>query len=68
MSLPLAIAILASFQRSYNDDLAKECNQPKTFILHTLKLQMQGCPQSNIKQEIKSFCFKNLTKRNNELS
>jgi hypothetical protein len=31
-------------------------------------LQMQGCPQSNIKQEIKSFCFKNLTKRNNELS
>jgi hypothetical protein len=31
-------------------------------------LQMQGCPQSNIKQEIKSFCFKNLTKSNNELS
>jgi hypothetical protein len=31
-------------------------------------LQMQGCPQSNIKQEIKSFCFKNFTKSNNELS
>jgi hypothetical protein len=31
-------------------------------------LQMQGCPQSNIKQEIKSFCFKNFTKINNELS
>ena len=31
-------------------------------------LQMQGCPQSNIKQEIKYFCFKNFTKRNNELS
>jgi hypothetical protein len=25
-------------------------------------LQMQECPQSNIKQEIKSFCFKNVTK------
>jgi hypothetical protein len=32
------------------------------------KNQMQGCPQSNIKQEIKSFCFKNFTKSNNELS
>ena len=31
-------------------------------------LQMQGCPQSNIKQEIKSFCVKNFTKSNNELS
>jgi hypothetical protein len=31
-------------------------------------LQMQGCPQSNINQEIKSFCFKNFTKSNNELS
>jgi hypothetical protein len=25
---------------------------------------MQGCPQSNIKKEIKSFCFKNFTKNN----
>jgi hypothetical protein len=33
-----------------------------------LLLQMQGCPKSNIKQEIKSFCFKNFTKSNNELS
>ena len=33
-----------------------------------LLLQMQGCPQSNIKQEIKSFCFKNFTKSNNGLS
>jgi hypothetical protein len=31
-------------------------------------LEMQGCPQSNIKQEIKSFCFKKFTKSNNELS
>ena len=31
-------------------------------------LQMQGCPQSNIKKEIKSFCFKNFTESNNELS
>jgi hypothetical protein len=31
-------------------------------------LQMQGCPQSNIKKEIKSFCFKIFTKSNNELS
>ena len=31
-------------------------------------LEMQGCPQSNIKQEIKSFCFTNFTKINNELS
>jgi hypothetical protein len=31
-------------------------------------LQMQGCPQYNIKKEIKSFCFKNSTKSNNELS
>jgi hypothetical protein len=31
-------------------------------------LQMQGCPQSNIKQEIKYFFFKNFTKINNELS
>ena len=31
-------------------------------------LEMQGCPQSNIKKEIKSFCFKNFTKSNNELS
>jgi hypothetical protein len=31
-------------------------------------LQMQRCPQSNIKQEIKSFCFKNFTKSNNERS
>jgi hypothetical protein len=30
--------------------------------------EMQGCPQSNIKQEIKSFCFKIFTKRKNELS
>ena len=28
-------------------------------------LQMKGFPQSNIKQEIKSFCFKNFTKSNN---
>jgi hypothetical protein len=32
-----------------------------------LLLQMQGCPQSNIKKEIKSFCFKIFTKSNNEL-
>jgi hypothetical protein len=38
-------------------------------INHAISLlQMQGCPQSNIKQEIKSFCFKNFTKSNNELS
>jgi hypothetical protein len=38
-------------------------------INHTMSLlQMQGCPQSNIKQEIKSFCFKNFTKSYNELS
>jgi len=38
-------------------------------INHAISLfQMQGCPQSNIKQEIKSFCFKNFTKINNELS
>ena len=33
-----------------------------------LLLEMQGCPQSNINQEIKSFCFKIFTKSNNELS
>jgi hypothetical protein len=33
-----------------------------------LLLEMQGCPQYNIKKEIKSFCFKNFTKSNNELS
>ena len=38
-------------------------------INHAISLlQMQGCPQSNINQEIKFFCFKNFTKRNNELS
>jgi hypothetical protein len=31
-------------------------------------LQMQGFPQSNIKKENKSFCFKIFTKSNNELS
>ena len=31
-------------------------------------LQMQGCPQYNIKQEIESFCFKKFTKINNEFS
>jgi hypothetical protein len=42
--------------------------RPKNAKNHAiLLLQMQGCPQSNIKQEIKSFCFKNFTKSNNEL-
>jgi hypothetical protein len=37
-------------------------------INHVISLlQMQGCPQSNIKQA-KHFCFKNVTKINNELS
>jgi hypothetical protein len=43
--------------------------RPKNAKNHAiLLLQMQGCPQSNIKKEIKSFCFKIFTKRNNELS
>ena len=43
--------------------------RPKNAKNHAISLlQMQGCPQSNIKQEIKSFCFKNFTKSNNELS
>ena len=47
-------------------------NVPKYIKLINIKhaislLQMQGCPQSNIKKEIKSFCFKIFTKRNNEL-
>ena len=55
-------------------------NEPKRLYTNTrflaknakkhaiLLLQMQGFPQSNIKPEIKSFYFKNFTKRNNELS
>jgi hypothetical protein len=43
--------------------------RPKSAKNHAISLlHMQGCPQSNIKKEIKSFCFKNFTKRNNELS
>jgi hypothetical protein len=43
--------------------------RPKNAKNHEISLlQMQGCPQSNIKQEIKSFCFENVTKSNNELS
>ena len=42
---------------------------PKNAKNHAISLlQMQGCPQYNIKKEIKSFCFKNFTKSNNELS
>jgi hypothetical protein len=42
--------------------------KPKNAKNHAiLLLQMQGCPQYNIKQEIKYFCFKNFTKSNNEL-
>jgi hypothetical protein len=38
-------------------------------INHAISLlQIQECPQSNIKKESKSFCFKNFTKVNNELS
>ena len=44
-------------------------SRPKNAKNHAISLlQMQGFPQSNIKQEIKSFCFKKFTKRNNELS
>jgi hypothetical protein len=40
--------------------------RPKNAKNHAISLiQMQGFPQSNIKQEI---CFKNFTKSNNELS
>jgi hypothetical protein len=43
--------------------------RPKNAKNHAISLlQMQGCPQSTIKQEIESFCFKIFTKRNNELS
>ena len=42
--------------------------RPKNAKNHAISLlQMQGCPKSNIKQEIKSFCFKIFTKSNNEL-
>jgi hypothetical protein len=43
--------------------------RPKNAKNHAISLlQMQGCPQSNIKQEIKCSSFKNFTKSNNELS
>jgi hypothetical protein len=44
-------------------------NEKKVLYTNAIPLlQMQECPQSNIKQEIKSFCFKNFTKSDNELS
>jgi hypothetical protein len=37
--------------------------RPKNAKNHAISLlQMQGCPQSNIKQEIKTFCFKETLK------
>jgi hypothetical protein len=43
--------------------------RPKIAKNHAISLlQMQGCRQTNIKQEIKSFCFKIFTKITNELS
>jgi hypothetical protein len=56
-----------NFYHSHMHDVPK--NIKLININHTISLlQMQGCPQYNIKQEIKSFCFKNFIKINNELS
>jgi hypothetical protein len=66
---------LKTHQYQYSQEMSKNDCTPmhdlgsKNAKNHAiLLLQMQGCPQSNINQEIKSFCFKNFTKSNNELS
>ena len=62
---PIATLDMVSFQSVFlpsSEDLLEAMNEMSISLL-----QMQGCPQSNIKQEIKSFCFKNFTKSNNEL-
>jgi hypothetical protein len=51
---------------SHMHDVPKYIKLTKNHVIPLL--QMKGCPQSNIKKEIKYFCFKNFTKSNNELS
>ena len=63
------IKILKKWEKGIVHQCTIQNFRPKNAKNHAISLlQMQGCPQSNIKQEIKSFCLKNFTKRNNELS
>ena len=81
MSQNILNTSISRFSRKWEKGIQHQCmiHDLRSKIFHNLRsknaknhaislLQMQGCPQSNIKQEIKSFCFKNFTKINNELS